>query len=311
MDLGIVVVSYNTRQLTADCLRSVYEALEAERLAAQVCVVDNASGDGSAEMIGEVFPQAHLIASAENLGFARGTNLGIDAMLRSPDSPRHVLLLNPDTLVRPDALTEMVLFLDTHPQVGAAGARLSYGDGSFQHSAFHFPTLLMTFFDFWAINHRLINSRLNGRYPQHLYEAGEPFPIDHPLGAALMIRRETLAQVGPLDEGFFMYCEEIDWCIRAKRAGWNVYCIPQAHIIHLGGQSTGQFRDRMFVALWRSRFRLFEKHYSRAYTAAVRLILKAGLARRARQVRLALAAGAIDQEAADKQLYAYRTVLEL
>lgn len=118
MDLGIVVVSYNTRQLTADCLRSVYEALEAERLAAQVCVVDNASGDGSAEMIGEVFPQAHLIASAENLGFARGTNLGIDAMLRSPDSPRHVLLLNPDTLVRPDALTEMVSFLDTHPQVG-------------------------------------------------------------------------------------------------------------------------------------------------------------------------------------------------
>jgi len=311
VDLGIVVVSYNTRQLTADCLRSVYEALDCESLAAQVWVVDNASSDGSAAMIGEVFPQAQLIVSPENLGFARGTNLGIDAMLRSPDPPRHVLLLNPDTLVRPEALTQMVSFLDAHPKVGAAGARLTYGDGSFQHGAFHFPTLLMTFFDFWTINHRLINSRLNGRYPQRLYEAGEPFPIDHPLGAALMIRRETLAQVGPLDEGFFMYCEEIDWCIRARRAGWAVYCVPRAHIVHLGGQSTGQFRDRMFVALWRSRFRLFEKHYSRGYTAAVRLILKAGLARRARQVRQALAEGAIDQEAAGIQLAAYQTVLEL
>ncbi len=311
MDLGIVVVSYNTRQLTADCLRSVYQALDDERLTAQVWVIDNTSSDGSAAMIGESFPQAHLIASSENLGFARGTNLGIDAMLRSPDPPRHVLLLNPDTLVRHDALTQMVSFLDTHPQAGAAGARLTYGDGSFQHGAFYFPTLLMTFFDFWTIHHRLINSRLNGRYPQHLYEAGEPFPIDHPLGAALMIRREALAQIGPLDEGYFMYCEEIDWCIRARKAGWAVYCVPQAHIVHLGGQSTGQFRERMFIALWRSRFRLFEKHYSRGYTAAVRLILKAGIMRRARQVTRALAEGAIDQEAAEKQLSAYRTVLEL
>ena len=311
MDLAIVVVSYNTKQLTQDCLTSVYEALAAEGLAAQVWVVDNASADGSAEMVRRIFPQTRLIASDENLGFAKGTNLGLAAAERWPDPPRHVLLLNPDTLVKPKALSRLVAFLDAHPEAGAAGAQLFYGDGTFQHGAFSFPTLWMTLFDFWTINHRLINSRLNGRYPRRLYQAGIPFEIDHPLGAALIIRATALAQVGPLDEGYFMYCEEIDWCLRAKRAGWRVYCVPEAHIVHLAGQSTSQFRDRMFVALWRSRFRLFELHYSRAYQAGVRLILRPGLAKRARLVHRQLAAGTIDPESAERQLAAYRTVREM
>jgi hypothetical protein len=311
VDLGIVVVSYNTRQLTHDCLDSVLRVLRQESLSARVWVVDNASSDGSAEMLRRDYPQVALIASDENLGFAGGTNRGLAAIDASPDLPRHVLLLNPDTLVQPSALTGMVAFLDAEPSAGAVGAHLSYGDGSFQHGAFCFPTLWMAFFDFWTINHRLINSRLNGRYPRQRYDAGIPFPIDHPLGAALMIRHETLSRIGPLDEGYFMYCEEIDWCIRARRAGWGIYCVPRAHIVHLAGQSTSQFREQMFIALWRSRFRLFEKHYSRAYNTAVRLILRVGIGKRMRQVRRALALHALEPDAAEKQLAAYRTVLEM
>jgi GT2 family glycosyltransferase len=221
MDLGIVVVSYNTRNLMADCLESVYRSLEVWGRDAHVWVVDNASSDGSAEMVRERFPQATLIASPDNLGFARANNLAMAEMAGLDTPPRHVLLLNPDTLLDPEAIPAMVSFLDENPRVGIAGAQLCYGDGSFQHGAFHFPTLWMVFFDFWTINHRFINSRLNGRYPRRWYEAGAPFPIDHPLGAALMIRWETFQEVGPLDTDYFMYCEEIDWCIRIKLAGWE------------------------------------------------------------------------------------------
>ncbi|MHB0858951.1 MAG: glycosyltransferase [Anaerolineae bacterium] len=186
MDLGIVIVSYNTRELTLDCLQSVYAALEGSSLQAHVWVVDSASEDGSAAAIEQRFPQATMVASTENLGFARGSNLGMERVLELETPPRHVLLLNPDTLVASDALTRLVAHLDEHPQVGVAGAQLAYGDGSFQHGAFRFPNLWMILFDFFPLNHRLTESRLNGRYLRALYAAGEPFAIDHPLGAALM-----------------------------------------------------------------------------------------------------------------------------
>ena len=308
IDLGIVVVSYNTRRLTIDCLASVYRALSASDLRAHVWVVDNASPDGSAEGVRKRFPQATLVANQENLGFAGAANVALEMMARSQAPPHHVLLLNPDTVVSEDALALMVAFLDQHPHVGIVGPQLLYGDGSFQHSAFHFPTLWMAFFDFWTINHRLIDSRLNGCYPRRPYESGEPFRIDHPLGAALMIRWETIRQIGPLDAGFFMYCEEIDWCLRARAAGWTIYCLPGARITHLAAQSTKQFRDEMFVALWRSRYRLFDKHYSRLYRSVVRLIVRAGLRRRARQTRRALRREEIDRDEATRRLAAYRQV---
>jgi len=311
MDLGIVIVSYNTRELTARCLDSVYRELAKAPFTAHVWVVDNASHDGSAEMIRQRYPQATLIASQENLGFARGTNLALQEIGALSPPPRHVLLLNPDTEVLRGALDEMLTFLDRHPQVGAVGAQLLYADGRFQHGAFHFPTLAMAFFDFWTIHHRLLDSRLNGRYPKRLYARGDPFPIDHPLGAAMMIRWQALEQVGPLDPGYFMYCEEIDWCLRAKAQGWQIYCVPKAKIIHLGGQSTRQFRERMFLALWKSRYRLFQRHYSKTYQILVRLIVRAGLQRRIAQTKRALKQGELSPEEAEKRIATYRQVMEL
>jgi N-acetylglucosaminyl-diphospho-decaprenol L-rhamnosyltransferase len=312
MDLAIITVSYNTRDLLADCLASALAGLARSGLAGRVWVVDNASADGSAEMVRERFPDVHLVAHDDNLGFAGGNNLALWAMgFGSEISPRHVLFLNPDTRVKGDALGAMVRFLDETPQAGAAGARLVHGDGSFQHSAFAFPGLMQIFLDFFPLHHRLLDSRLNGRYPRRLYQAGRPFAVDHPLGAALMVRGETLAQLGSFDERFFMYCEEIDLCWRLKGAGWAIYCVPQAEIVHLVGQSTRQFRDRMFVALWRSRFLMFDKHESATFRWAARRLVRLGLWAEAQQARAAHSRGEITASELQGRLAAFGDVAAL
>jgi N-acetylglucosaminyl-diphospho-decaprenol L-rhamnosyltransferase len=312
MDLAIITVSYNTRDLLVTCLGSALEALQRSGLVGELWVVDNASVDGSARLVRERFPQVHLIAHDENLGFAAGNNLALRTMgFGTQATPRHMLFLNPDTRLVGDALGVMVRFLDETPQAGAAGARLVHGDGRFQHSCFAFPNLVQVFFDFFPLHHRLIDSRLNGRYPRRLYESGEPFVVDHPLGAALMVRGETLAQVGTFDEQFFMYCEEIDLCRRIKAAGWAIYCVPRAEIVHLAGQSTCQFRDPMFVALWRSRFRMFDKYENAAFRWAVRCLVRLGLWAKARQARAARRRGELAPEELAGRLAAYREVAAL
>ena len=311
--LGIVTVSYNVRELLHQCLASVQQSLACSQLAAEVIVVDNASADGSADMVQAEFPWVRLAANQHNAGFAAASNQGL-RLLGFPDAqqaPPYALLLNPDTIVHGEALAELVAFMDRTPSAGVAGARLVYEDGSFQHSAFGFPTVAMAFLDFFVVHHRLLDSRLNGRYPRRLYAAGGPFPVDHPLGATLCVRREAAAQVGLLDERFFMYCEEIDWCLRVKKAGWQIYCVPAAEVVHLSARSTRQFREEMFVALWRSRYQLFAKHYGRAYRGAVRLIVAAGLAREAARVRAQLRRGTLDPVSAERRLAAYRRVREL
>jgi GT2 family glycosyltransferase len=309
VDLTVVTVSYNTKELLADCLESVLVGMERSDLAGQICVVDNASADGSAEMVRTGFPDVRLVAHDQNLGFAGGNNLALREIESGGYLPsRHILFLNPDTLVLGDALGEMVRFLDVTSGAGAVGARLVHGDGSFQHSAFAFPGLAQIFLDFFPIHHRLVDSRLNGRYPQGWYEAGEPFLVDHPLGAALMVRAEVLAQVGGFDERFFMYCEEIDLCRRVRSSGWEIYCQPRAEIVHLVGQSTRQFRDRMFVALWQSRFLMFEKHESAAFGRLARWLVDLGLRREARRACRAFDLGEMTALELEGRLAAYREV---
>jgi N-acetylglucosaminyl-diphospho-decaprenol L-rhamnosyltransferase len=332
MDLAIITVSYNTRELLADCLQSTLTGLERSGLTGEVWVFDNASSDGSPGMVRQRFPQARLVAHDENLGFAAGNNRALQIMgfpfdrpsgpqstsvsldrppVPAGSDPRYILFLNPDTRVRGDALGAMVRFLDASPAAGAAGARLVHGDGSFQHSAFAFPGLVQILLDFFPLHHRLLDSRLNGRYPERWYKAGRPFPVDHPLGAALMVRGETLARVGGFDERFFMYCEEIDLCRRIKAAGWQIYCLPEAEIVHLVGQSTRQFRDRMFVALWRSRFLMFDKHNGVAFRWAARRLVRLGLRAEVRRAEAAQRRGEIDAAERHGRLAAYREVAAL
>jgi N-acetylglucosaminyl-diphospho-decaprenol L-rhamnosyltransferase len=332
MDLAIITVSYNTRELLAESLQSALDGLRCSGLQGEAWVVDNGSSDGSADMVRRRCPDVRLIAAQENLGFAAGNNLALRTMGFSLDAsgeprsdsasldgaaatarqvPRHILFLNPDTRVIGDALGIMVRFLDACPEVGVAGARLVHGDGSFQHSAFAFPGLAQIFFDFFPPHHRLLDSRLNGRYPRQWYEAGRPFPVDHPLGAALMVRSETLARVGGFDERFFMYCEEIDLCRRVQMAGWEIRCVPEAEIVHLVGQSTGQFRDRMFVALWKSRFLMFEKYEGVVFRWAARQLVRLGLWVEGRRARRAYRRREIDAAQLQGRLAAYQEVAAL
>lgn len=263
-DLAIIIVSWNVRDLLFDCLTSVFAEITNNALAAAVWVVDNHSHDDSATMVAEKFPQVNLLASETNLGFAGGNNAALRAMHfpdKHPDQPQAVLLLNPDTLVSPNSLNVLITFLKANEKVGLMGANLFYEDGSFQHSAFHFPGVWQLAIELFPLPGRLYASSLNGRYPADLYEGQAPFPIEHPLGAAMLVRREAIHQVGIMDETYHMYVEEVDWSWRIKAAGWQAYCHPMAHITHLEGQSTSQIKTQSMINLWHSRYQFYKKYY--------------------------------------------------
>lgn len=289
MDLAIIIVSWNVRQLLKGCLTSIYQSLahsaqEDVHLDTAVWVVDNQSSDGSSQMVTEHFPQVQLIANQHNPGFAAGNNQAMQAAM--PQQPRYLFLLNPDTVVRGRALETLVQFMDQSPQAGMVGARLVYGDGSFQHSAFAFPGLAQIAIDLLPVPTRLHESSLNGRYPRSRYAAdADPFPIDHPLGATMLLRREVIETVGMMDDNFHMYCEEIDWAMRIQAAGWQNYCVPAAEIVHYGGQSTSQIQTKSFLNLWRSRYRLYRKHYPSRKVGLARWLVRLGMAYQARKTK--------------------------
>lgn len=304
IDLTVVIVSYQVRDLMERCLGSIRRIEDPLKL--EIIVVDNASTDRTAEMVREKFPSVQLIANSENRGFSRANNQGLKIA-----RGRYWMLLNPDTEIEPGAtpFRLMVDFMDGHPRAGACGASLFYPDGSRQHSAFHFPTLAQIYIDLFPVNWRMRESGLNGRYSFRRYDLGEPFRIDHPLGAALMVRPAAVEQVGLLDEDFFIYAEEVDWCMRLSRAGWEVWCVPRARIIHHEARSTGQFRDKMFVELWKARFTLFRKNYSRFFNVLARLLVRQGMERAIRQA--GSDSGGVTQADSERKIAAFRRVIEM
>ena len=242
-----MVVSYNVRDLLAACLESVFRQQLSHTY--DVWVVDNASSDGSAEMVRERFPQVRLIANAENTGFAAANNQAIQA-----SRGHYVLVLNPDTEILSGSLDEMIDYLDGHGDVGILGVRLVYADGSFQHSCFRFPGLAQTFLDLWPVP-RLLEGPINGRYPRSTYE--HEMDVDFCLGACFMLRRATGLQ---FDDAYFMYVEEMDLAWRLKQAGWKVRYIPELKVLHHAAASTRQRSSAMKEELFRSR-RLFNRRY--------------------------------------------------
>ena len=278
--LAVVIVTWNVRDLVLACLRSLFDDLERAALPGEVWVVDNASSDGTAKAIRSHFPQVNLLEPGENLGFARGNNLALREIgfPEGADLPEYVLLLNPDTVIQPGALSALLEGMEA-TGAGLGGARLVYGDGSFQHSAFGFPGLAQLIIDLFPVPARLRESRINGRYPRSLYESGQPFDVDHPLGATFLLRREAIQQTGLFDEQFHLYCEEIDWAMRIHAAGWRVVCIPSAEVIHYEGQSTRQVQAQSIVNLWTARLRLYHKHYGPLKRWLAIRILRAGMNR--------------------------------
>jgi GT2 family glycosyltransferase len=278
--LAVIVVTWNVREYVLAALDSVLADLARTPVQGKVWVVDNQSSDQTAEAIKVRFPEVRLLEPGSNLGFAGGNNTALRAIgfPNGPDLPEYVLLLNPDTVVQPGALTALIEGLQA-AGAGLAGARLVYGDRSFQHSAFAFPGLAQLFIDLFPVPGRIRESRINGRYPRRLYEGRQPFDVDHPLGATFLLRREVIQQVGTFDEQFHLYCEEIDWARRIKAAGWGVVCVPSAEVVHYGGQSTSQVRPQSVVNLWAARLKLYRKHYGPIKRALAKMILRAGMNR--------------------------------
>lgn len=289
-DLAVLIVTWNVRELVIEALRSLYADLASSGLDASVHLADCASSDDTVAAVRAAFPQADLVASPLNLGFAGGNNLllrrigfGDDPSANPDDLPRAVYLLNPDTFVHPGAVRSQFDALMADPFCGIAGARLQYGDGSFQHGAFAFPGLRQLWAEFFPTPGRLIEGGFNGRYRRALYDGGQPFPVDCVLGASMMIRREAILETGIFDPAYFMYCEEVDWAWRIQKAGFEAVCVPDALITHYVGKSTGQARPRSILNLWTSRFHLYAKHYAHWKQRAARRLIAAGMARRAAQ----------------------------
>ncbi len=259
-ELAVIIVAWKVRDLLDRALRSLELDLTQAEVLAQVWVVDNDSRDGTAEMVRERYPWVNLLEPGRNLGFVGGNNLILRRLLESGDLPDAVWLLNPDTEVRAGATAALLEAFRRRPRAGLLTPKLLNPDGTLQPCAFRFPGLLQPLFDLGYLPRRFYASRWNGRYPRSLYRRREPQPIDHPLGAAMMARGEAVRAVGPLDDGFFMYCEEIDWAWRMRRAGWRSYLVPQAEVIHYGGASSGQVKPLTTLRLWESRARCYRKH---------------------------------------------------
>jgi N-acetylglucosaminyl-diphospho-decaprenol L-rhamnosyltransferase len=306
--LGVVVVSYNTRELLASCLASLGAEITRAAISTETWVVDNASADGSPAMVAANFPWVHLLALETNVGFAAANNRVLRAWLDQPHTaPPCALILNPDTEIRPGAVTALVGALRSDPSAGVVGPAFVFPDGRFQHGAFRFPGLVQTALDLVPIP-RLTDSRLNGRYPHAIHARGTPFVVDFPLGACLLVRTSAVRSVGLLDEGYFMYAEEVDWCRRMRARGYRALCVPSAVVVHHAGASTRRAPERMFVALWRSRLRYFARHEGRCRRVALTALVRLGFTLRSYADRAATGRGRLDEADRRARAEAYRAV---
>ena len=270
MDLSIIIVNWNTRDLLAACLDSL-RAYPFDG-PSEIWVVDNASSDGSAALVRERYPDVHLIENSRNVGFATANNQALRA-----STGRYAVLFNSDALAQSGALTALVRFLDDHPAVGAVGPKLINPDGSFQASYAAYPTLLSEL----ALLAGLARLWLGPYAPSPRPVAGETSrPVDWVAGAALLVRRAAIEQVGLMDEGYFLYSEETDWCWRLTRGGFPIWYLPHVEIIHQGGASSRQQSARSYGLLYASKLRFFARHYGAAAAWALRLAFLAGAALR-------------------------------
>ena len=261
-DLSIVIVNWNTRDLLQQCLRSLYPA--PSDITYEVVVVDNGSIDGSSDMVSQEFPAVHLIRNSENFGFSTANNQAI-----KQTSGRYVLLLNSDTKVPEKALQQMVTFMDTHPEAGIMGTRLRNPDGSHQYSCDYFPRTPVQLLVEKILDLCIPGNHLTRQGKMRSWDYASDAPVDYVIGAVLMIRRNTLEQIGLLDEQFFMYAEDIDWCYRADLAGWKTYYAGSISVDHYNRGSSEQTPEQarqLRQLRTKSLLKFYHKHYGRLAT---------------------------------------------
>lgn len=271
-DLGIVILNWNTRDLLRECLRSVLASAGRERH--QVCVVDNASADGSAAMVRAEFPEVRLIESPSNDGYAAGNNLGLRALgfagpADGPRPPRYALLLNPDTVVPPTALGDMVAYMDARPRCGVAGPKLVLPTGELDLACRRsFPTPEVSFYRLTGLSKLFPRSRLFGRYNMTYLSPDLETEVDSVVGAFMMVRAEAIAQAGLLDDKFFMYGEDLDWALRLKQQGWEARYNPAVTVLHVK-RAASRRSHKAQIAFHEAMLYFYEKHYARVTSPVV------------------------------------------
>lgn len=265
LDLGIVILNWNTRDLLRRCLQTVFASTGA--FTYRVVVVDNASEDGSADMVRREFPNVQLIENPINGGYPQGNNLGLRALgfhgkgRVDADAPRYALLLNPDTEVPADALNRMVQFMDGRPEVGVAGPKLVLLDGSLDKACRRgFPTPMVSLYHFIGLGKLFPKSPRFARYNMTYLDPDQEAEVDSVVGAYMQVRREAIAQVGLLDEAFFMYGEDLDWAFRIQSAGWKIIYHPQVVVTHVKRAASRQSQRAQFE-FWRAMLIFYRKHY--------------------------------------------------
>ena len=269
--IAIVIISFNVEKLLKECLESVYR--ETTQTNFEVWVIDNHSRDTSVQMLKRDFPQVHLIENAENLGFTRANNQAIRQCRTD-----YVLLLNPDTLIRDGAIDKMVRFMDEHPDVGVSGCRVLNEDGSLQLACRRsIPSPSAAFFRLTGLSRLFPHSKRMAKYNMTYLDPMQTHEVDAVSGAFLLIRRKTMNRIGLLDETFWIYGEDIDWCIRAKKAGWKVMYHPQAEILHYKGVGCSTNNRKTSYEFYRAMYLFHRKHFAGQCSPITNFVIYAGI----------------------------------
>lgn len=270
-DLSVIIVNYNGGEWLSQTITSLFQGTN--NLSFETILVDNASVDSSISQIKRRFPEVRVLENPENFGFAKANNKAIPM-----SQGRYILLLNPDTVVKPGAVETIVCFMDHHPHIGICGPKIMLPDGKLDAPCRRsFKTPATYLYKTLGLSRLFPNSKRFGKYYLSYINENATHEVDAVIGAFLMIRRETVEQIGLLDERFFMYCEDEDWCFRAKNAGWKVYYNPQAQIIHYKGASSKKSKVRMIFEWHKALYLFHEKNLTKSYPFIVNWFVYLGI----------------------------------
>lgn len=271
IDVSIIIVNYNTKELTLQCIHSIFASKS--QYTYEIILIDNASTDKTVDAVQSLFPQVFCIENSENVGFSKANNQGIRIA-----KGRYILLLNSDTIVQEDTLETMIQFMDKHEKVGASGCKVVLPDGSLDKACRRgFPTPSASFYYFSGLAKKYPHSAKFNQYHLGHLDEDDDYPVDCLVGAFMLVRRETIDQVGLLDEDFFMYGEDIDWCYRIKEAGWINYYYPKTKIIHYKGASSRKKPYKIIYEFHRAMYLFHRKHFSRKYPVFTNFVVYLGI----------------------------------
>lgn len=265
MDLSIIIVNWNTKDFLLDCLESLFRHPPSREF--EVIIIDNASTDGSVLLVQQKFPQVKLILNQSNKGFATANNQGLKIM-----KGNFALLLNPDTIVIEESIDKMIKFMETNERIGILGCKIKNPDGSLQASAFPHPTMFNELISGLRSNLHYLGKFISYLSNRSTSWGDRPTPVGWVSGACLMIRKKTIEEIGYMDEKIFLFGEDLDWCLRARKGGWEVFYLPQPFILHFGGQSTKKNLTGKIYSFYYKRFYLTKKYRSGISLLLLKLI---------------------------------------